>query len=245
MLGMNGLVALLSVGAAQLAPQEAPNNGGEWGWRCTAEISLAGHGGYVSRDFGKGVEAAPYIMEARWIEGGRQRSIVWALASRGNPARDSKYAYLGGRAPAHAFRDGPDYVHIDFDWLATAVGPIWAHYWGDGAYAGADLLMTRRQARQSLNSRGELAGLSGGLATRSLLVALADSTRWTVTAVDGAGKTLFSETFEVPGRAAAETEFVRARGAIEQLEQQFVRDHHGVAANGVTCADNESPLSSI
>ena len=46
----------------------------------------------------------------------------------------------------------------------------------------------------------------------------------------------------VLGRAAAaEAEFVRARGAIEQLERQFLRDHQGVAADGVTCADNESP----
>ncbi len=50
----------------------------------------------------------------------------------------------------------------------------------------------------------------------------------------------------VLGRAAAaEAEFVRARGAIEQLERQFLRDHQGVAADGVTCADNESPLSAI
>ena len=50
----------------------------------------------------------------------------------------------------------------------------------------------------------------------------------------------------VLGRAAAaEAEFVRARGAIEQLEQQFRRDRPGGAADDVTCADNESPQSSI
>jgi hypothetical protein len=241
------LSPLLVVTAAAVAPQliEGPSHNGEFGWHCSAIVQVDGYSGSVSRNFGPKVETAPYMMELRRQDGGRQRSVVWSIDPRPNPPPQARAFFLGGRREADAFKAGPDYIHIDFEWRAVAVGPVWAHYWGDGSYAGADMLMTRRQASRSTLRDGTLAPLSGGLAQRTIIARLAPKRRWTVIAADATGKQLFSESFEMPSWDVAEAEFRRAKSQIDALELIFRRDHQALRDGNVSCTDEEHPLSSI
>ena len=220
------------------------NEGGTWGWSCGTSVTVDGYAGGISRTYGKGSENEAYVMQVDTPE--RRHSITWTVHPLlEGPPPSKRPAFLGGRRESEAFATGPDYVHIDFLWRTSAVGPIWAHYWGDGVYAGADLLMSARQVRRATGKDGTLGGLSGGLASRPLLTALAGARRWTVVAEDSAGKRLFGDSFTVPRREVAEAEYRRARAAIDRAEPIFRLTHEPYDKDGVTCTDHENPAASI
>jgi hypothetical protein len=237
------VIGLVLAAAAVL--QGAPQ-GGWWGWSCGTSLSVDGFEGGVYRDFGPGFEHAPYRIELREPGQGRGHNVSWTIDPRPEgPPPSARPSFLDPRREQEAFASGPNYVHIDFDWLAEATGPIHAYYWGDGAYAGADLLMSARQVRRFTDRDGRLGGLSGGLAVRTLLSALAPARRWTVAAVDSTGKTLFSESFDLPRREAVEAAFRRARAAIDSVEARFRPAHRPINEGGVRCEDKENPESAI
>ena len=232
--------------ALLLAAALGQTPGGEFGWSCSVAVTIDDYSGSVSRNFGDGLEAAPYLFQVQRQTGDIRHDVIWSVFPRPEgPPPDGPPGFLNGRREADAFSTGPDYVHIDFRWHTQVVGPVWAHYWGDGAYAGADLLMTARHVRRFTDRDGRLGGLSGGLATRPILTALAPAQSWTVVVNDATGKQLFTETFEVPRRELAEAEFRRARAIMDRLEAHFRLDHRPRSEGGATCGDDPPPEAVI
>lgn len=227
---------------------QGPDNDGAYGWSCGAAVSFDGYSGYLGRNYGQGNELSPYVMEAR--EAGstdpNRHRITWTvypLAEGPPPSRRPNF--LGGRREAGLFATGPDYVHISFLWHTQVTGPVWAYYWGDGHYAGVEMLMSARNTRRFRDRDGLLGGISGGLSDRALLTALADARSWTVVAIDATGKRLFQETFAVPDRQRVEAEYRRARAALDRVEARFRATHAPLSEDGVACEDAEDPAASI
>jgi len=229
-----------------LLPDAPESYGGQYGWRCSVTFEMEHYRGGMWRDFGAGAENSPYMMQAWAADPNVHHEVYWTVDPRPEgPPPTKKRRFLEGLKESEAFAAGPEYVHIDFGWYTEALGPIWAHYWGGGAYAGADLVMTARQVRKSTGKDGKASGLSGGLFNRRIMTALAATPDWTVTAVDAAGRTLFSESFRIPSRDAAEREFRRGRAAIDALEPKFRVDHRMLEEAGAVCVDHEDPASGI
>ncbi len=232
---------MLAMAAAMLVQ----SYGGDYGWSCSAPLAVDGYQGGMFRHFGKGLEDEPYVLQMR-REPPDGHDISWTVFPRPEgPPEGRKHSFLRGRKEAEAFSGGPDYVHIDFSWNERLTGPIWVHYWGDGVYAGSHMLVTARQVRRWTDKQGRTAGLSGGLATPSLLAALAPARSWSVVAADATGRTIFSDTFQMPDWRQVEAEYRRVRARIDMVEQRFRADHEPRSENGVHCSDEPSPDSTI
>ncbi len=223
------------------------NYGGAHGWACSAPVDVDGFRGSILRQYTAKGDELPYIMEVK--EPGSPsfpHSITWTVdPDPAGPPPRRKPGFLAGRKEADAFRTGPDYVHISFTWHTRVEGPVWAHYWGDGAYVGADLLQTARAARRFRDRQGLSGGISGGISNRALLTALAEARTWQVVAIDSTGKRLFTESFQVPGWRSAEAEFRRARAQIDRIEAEFRKHHEPREVDGASCTDQEDPSASI
>jgi hypothetical protein len=229
------------------APAGAQNWGGAFGWTCGGGFAVDGYQAGMWRTYGIDDPDAPYQIQAHAADADAgSHNMTWTISPRTEgPPQVRSRGFLMGRREAEAFREGPDYVHIDFSWHTSVAGPIWAHYWGDGTYAGADMLMTRWDVRRWTDRQGLLGGLSGGLSSRPLLTALAPARRWTVVAVDATGKQLHSESFEMPSWRAVETEYRRMRATIDRVELRFRTAHDPITEDGVACADIEDSAGSI
>jgi len=225
----------------------AQNHGGAHGWVCSAVVEVDGYRGGVLRHFGADSDHSPYIVTVHEPGDHRGRhSVTWTIhPDPAGPQPTRKRSFRAGRKQADAFRSGPDFVHIHFAWYTRVEGPVWAHYWGDGAYAGADRLMTARSARRFRDKDGLTGGISGGLSARPLLTALAGARTWQVVAVDATGKQLFSDSFQLPRWQAAEAEFRRARARLDALEAEFRKDHEPREQSDAACADHDDPNSTI
>ena len=242
-MGLSAPGILLLVGAAV----SEQNYGGAHGWMCSAPVDVDGFRGSILRHFVPGGDDSPYIMEAKAPGDHPDRhSVHWTVyPDPAGPRPGLKRALVKGRKQSDAFRTGPDFIHILFGWHTRVKGPVWAHYWGDGAYAGADRLMTARSARRYRDKQGLTGGVDGGLVARPLLTALAEARTLRVVAIDATGKRLFSESFQLPRRQSAEAEFRRARAQLDRLEAEFRKDHEPREEAGAGCADHDDPASGI
>jgi hypothetical protein len=232
---------------AALLVAAQPDWDGAYGWGCSTPVAIEGYVGGLSRSYGRGAGLEPYFLQAQEPGSAPEgHSVTWTIypLAEGPPAR-RRVTFLGGRREADAFVSGPDYVHIAFSWHTEVTGPVWAYYWGDGRYVGAEMLFSAGNVRRFRDRSGRLGGISGGLANRTLLAALADARSWTVVAADATGKRLFSETFSVPRWRAAEAEYRRARAALDRVEARFRVTHEPLSADGVSCADEDDPASMI
>ncbi|HEX6376677.1 MAG TPA: hypothetical protein VFZ91_13265 [Allosphingosinicella sp.] len=230
--------AALPLAAAALLVQ------GDWGWRCEAKVSLGAYQGSVWRDYAKWPDPSPYHMKVELADPEKRHTLRWAVDPRpeGRPPRKRR-SWPDPRPPADAFRSGPGFVAIDFRWDAPAVGPIWAHYWGDGAYAGAQRLMTASDATRRIGNLPAFA-LSTTIA-RDLVPALASARTWTVVATDATGRQLSSETFEVPAWQEAEAEFRRARASLDAVEPRYRSGAGPQEGDEAACYEHEDPAAII
>jgi len=227
--------AALLLGAALLVQ-------GDWGWTCEAPVTLGDYKGSVSREFFPwSGDHSPYRMRIERPGSGDRYAISWTIDPRPEgPPRGSKRRWPNPRKQAGAFRAGPDLVRIDFKWGRDAVAPIWVHYWGDGAYAGADLLVTARMMKRRIANIPSPYSSEGGLASRRLLAALAPARIWTVVVTDSAGKTYSSETFSVPTWREAESAFRHARARIDAMERRY-RSLDPLPESDASCTPHEDP----
>ena len=217
---------------------------GDYGWTCSTPLDVDGYRAGMFRHFGKGLEDEAYVIQMH-REPPDRHDISWTVFPRPEgPPAGRKYTFLRGRKEAEAFSGGPDYVSIDFRWTGKVTGPIWVYYYGDGMPAGSEMLATARRVRR-WTKNGRTMGLSGGLTTPSLLAALAPARRWSVVATDGAGNTIFSDSFEMPAWQKVEAEYRRARIRLDSVEQRFRSDHELRNEDGVQCEDQPSPDSTI
>lgn len=137
-----------------------------------------------------------------------------------------------------------DIVSIDFHWGPDAVAPIWAHYWGDGTYMGADLLMSVKAMRSRIAANISPFGYDGGLIHRKLLKRLSRARIWTVVVTDAAGKTRSSATFPVPIWQEAEAAFLKARSGIDAMELSY-RNLNPLTESEASCTAHEDPAGIV
>lgn len=169
-------------------------------------------------------------------------SITWSVDPRPyGPPAGARTNFRAGRAAAEAFRGGPSYVSIAFPFEAKLTGPLWVHYWGDGQYAGAEMLYTAKNARKWRDRSGRTRGISAGLSSRPIIAKLADAVQWAVSARDATGREIVFERFAMPRWQLAAAEFVRVRGVMDAVEMEFVRTHESIERDGVRCDDHEDP----
>ncbi|MES2754933.1 MAG: hypothetical protein V4659_09740 [Pseudomonadota bacterium] len=253
----------MSVALALALAAAQDNLDGAFGWRCSAAFAVDGYSGGLWRDYGADAHDAPYMIDVsrtfsrsaghvlralsvRPPAETARHIIMWAIDPRpGGPPLTTKPDFLAGRVLADAFRLGPTYVSVDFPFETALVGPLWAHYWGDGAYAGAETLYTARAARKARNRDGRTVGISAGLLSRPILAKLADTTEWTVSARDPAGREITFERFAVPRWQNVESEFRRLRALMDALELEFRTTHAPLKRGGVSCADHGDPAGEI
>lgn len=207
-------------------------------WRCVTRLEIDGHPVSMWRDYAEGESEGTYVLQTLDTEVFPYTTYWQIHSSEKGPAADAPPTHLRPRTEASIIADGPEYVHIDYRWHTEAVGPIWAHYWGDGEYAGAEMLFSSWQVRKMREKDGKIGGLSGGLSRGPVMKALAGKRDWTVAAVDATGKRLFSTTFRPPMLSRSLDAYRRARTEMDAAEREFRIDHktrdHGTAS----CADN-------
>ena len=88
---------------------------------------------------------------------------------------------------AEVRRNGPVTVLIDFKWEPVAlVGPLWAQFWGDGAYAGTQMMMSARKMRRYYGKDRQASSIGTHPGT-ALIAKLASARTWTAVAVDSTG----------------------------------------------------------
>jgi hypothetical protein len=251
MIAAAAFLLLLGQPQAEAPPEPAQgvDHDGEYGWICSVGIEVEGYRGGILRHYPSGATAEPYRVDLEWRRGERRYGATWTIDPRPEgppPQRAGRRRHFQPRAESEAFVLGPDYVHIDFGWLVPGVvGPVHAHYWGDGVSAGADLIYTARQVRRRTDRAGMLAGFSGGLSEPALLQALAPARLWSVVVSDSTGKVLLSDSFEVPRRELVAAEFRRARAILDDLEARFRVDHRPLREGSAACQDNEDPNATI
>lgn len=248
------LIALAALLAQQHGPD--PESGpveptamvdedGAFGWRCWAPVAIGRHKGSVWRDYGKKLENSAYIMNVERPAPGNPRTIQWAVDPRPDPPAGAKRRWPMAVREADAFRNGPSSVIIDFTWEPRALtGPLWVQFWGDGSYAGTQMMRKARDVRRYYG--GERPAFTAGLTPSTALIArLASAQRWTAAAVDSTGRLLSSETFEMPTPDEAEAVFRKARARIDSLEPRFAIDHEPLDEGGAGCTDEENRAASI
>jgi hypothetical protein len=238
--------ALLVQEAGPPEPTAVINEGGAFGWRCWAPVTLGRFQGSVLRSFGSRLKHSPYVMQVELPDPDDRRTVRWTVDPRpAGPPQGKKKKRRWARAQADAFRNGPDSVVVQFKWEHVPLtGPLWVQFWGDGAYGGAQILMNARDTRRYFRKgRGPTgAGTSPGA---DVIAKLASARRWTAVALDSSGKRLASETFEVPGPEEAEAAFREARRRIDSLEPRFAASHDPIEEGGAGCSDEEDPAATI
>lgn len=229
------MVLLLPLVAAASKPPRLP----ELGWRCGAKYEIDGRPVWMFRDFETSGKIHAYFIQT--LDGTQpNHETYWHIDPRaeGPPANERK-DWFSGRSEAEVLRDGPDYVHVDYRWYTQVNGPVWAHYWGDGRYAGAELLFSASKVRRYTEKDGKMGGLSGGLGKGPIMTALGASRSWAFKVVDATGKELASETFAPPNLGNSVEEYRRHRLAIETLEAEFRTDFQERQNGTVSCALDE------
>ena len=230
------MFATLLLIAAQTQAHEPP-----YGWRCVTKLEIDGYPVSMWRDYIEGESAGTYVLQTLGTPK-FPHTTYWSIYSTPEgPAADAPLTHLKPRAEASILAEGPDYVHIDFPWHTEAVGPIWAHYWGDGEYAGAQMLFSAKAVRRMRDKEGKVGGLSGGLSNGTVMKALAGKRDWTVAAMDVTGKLLFSDTFRPPMLGKSLDTYRRARADMDAMEQEFRTDHRTRTRGETFCADNGDP----
>lgn len=242
------LAAALPVQQAQSVeeadpPQETAHvdHDGAFGWRCWAPVAVGGHRGKAWRDYHERSKNAAYVMQMERPGDGDRYAMQWTVdpSPEGPPAKSRKSS---ARSLEDAFRNGPESIYVDFKWEGAVAGPLWVHYWGDGVYAGGEMLMSARSVRRWFGKSTVRTGTSAtpGAAVKAKL---APARTWTALARDSAGRQLDSKTFDVPTAPEAEREFLRARARIDAVEPRFRTDHAPLDEGDVSCSDFEDPQS--
>jgi hypothetical protein len=119
----------------------------EWGWRCSGQFEVDGQRVSMWRDFDASGTINPYIIQSFDRE---PHGTTWTIDPRPEtfPPDGKAFPSMRGRNEAEVLREGPDYVHISYEWHTEAVGPIYVYFWGDGIYVGAEQLFSARQVRR-------------------------------------------------------------------------------------------------
>jgi hypothetical protein len=215
----------------------------EWGWRCSGRFEVDGQGVSIWRDFDASGTINPYFIQSFNHE---PHGTSWIIdPRRGGHSTGKSIPWKTGRAEAAVLSEGPDYVHINYQWHTEVVGPIYAYFWGDGRYVGAEQLFTSRQARRFTAKDGKMGGLSGGLSQGSILRELYKTETWAFSATDANGKKLTEGTFHPPDLAHSVNEYRRVRAQIENLEAKFRGDYQEQEEGDTTCTAQVDPASEI
>ncbi len=152
---------------------------------------------------------------------------------------------MRGRNEAEVLREGPDYVHISYEWHTEAVGPNYVYFWGDGIYVGAEQLFSARQVRRYTGKDGKTGGLSAGLSTGSILRDLYKTRTWAFSVIDATGKKLTDGAFHPPDLARSVSEYRRVRAQIENLDAEFRTDFRDKSRDTTSCSAFEDPAGTI
>lgn len=215
----------------------------EWGWRCTGGFEVEGQQVIIWRDFDASGALLPYRIQTVESE---PNGTYWTIDPRPDgPAKGEPVTWNTGRSEAEVLRDGPDYVHINFPWYTAVTGPVYAHFWGDGTYAGAERLFTARQVRHSTGRDGKMGGLSGGLSKGPTMQSLYRAQIWAFKVTDATGKELTSGSFHPPDLARAAARYRLVRTEIDQLETEFRTDFETKVRGSTICEADEDPASTI
>lgn len=214
---------------------------GKYGWRCWAPVAVGGHAGKVWRDYHKRSKNAAYVMQMGVRGYGDRYEMMWTVDPRpeGPPAKDRNPSTF---SLEEAFRSGPETISIEFKWEGAVVGPLWVHYWGNGVYAGGEMLMSARSVRRWFGNSTVRTGTNAtpGAAVKARL---APARTWTALVRDSKGRQLDSKTFDVPTPSEAGREFRRARARIDAVELRFRTDHTPLDEGDVSCSDFDDPQS--
>lgn len=202
-------------------------------WSCATRYEIDGRMVSMWRDFDDLGTVFPYHIQTVDKDPTRTHWTIYPLAD--GPPAEEYGPYKSGRSEAEVLANGPDYVHISYNWQAEVKGPVWALFWGDGSFVGAEQLFSAKQVRR-FTRNGKMGGLSGGISAGPILSALYRTKEWRVTAFDANMKLLADQTFKAPDLARSLDNFHERRAALERLEAEFRGDFKDRTSDGVTCA---------
>jgi hypothetical protein len=215
----------------------------EWGWRCSARFDVEGRRVTIWRDFDASGKPSSYQIQTFENE---PNGTYWTIGPRpdGAPKGEASSGDTG-RSEAEVLRNGPDYVHINYPWHTEVTGPVYAHFWGDGTYVGAERLFSAKEVRRYTERDGKMGGLSGGLSQGPIMKALYGSQAWMFKVTDATGKELTSGIFRPPDLARAVTEYRVSRAEIEKLVTEFRTDFETRIRGSAICAAHDDPANGI
>jgi|GEM_PF-4434772 len=197
------------------------------GWLCNASFEAGGFHGALFR----WISHDGHPDGRLWIQsatGPDNRMISWEMTDpAGYPVDRSRGPTP--LTPERAFAAGP-HVQITYGWVGARDGPIWAHYYGDGHYAGVELIESRLRARATLGR--DAAGRLGDIRDPAIRARLASARQWTIVVADGTGRETYRETLRLPLPAEVEAGYRRAKLAVDRMTANFRAD----------CAEDEEPV---
>lgn len=178
-------------------------------WECEGHFEVDGKRVLILRHFPLSGDIRPYVMQTFGGSDGYS-NITWTIAPEG-------HSLANARNLDRVLVEGPDLVGIGFPWRTQVTGPVYAHFWGDGAYAGSQILYNARQVRQRTGQDGTMGGLQGGLGQGAVLQALAGSDTWSFAVIDQTGKELVRGQLRPPDLNRSVAEYHRVTNLMEEM----------------------------